>query len=698
MTAARRGVGAFLLVLLVAANVVLWARPSGPPNPPLDHDRLASWRLTYPEVRIRGVDRAGSQLLVDGDVGRRGVEVPAGARIVLDFGRPRLVLRVLAEGCRSGATTPAIDAEAYVAKRGRRGRGGAGSLPGLTPRGLPGSGPLWELDRDRVQRLVLRPSRAGCLGEVTPIYGDLALGIVRGPADRPGPGPYLAELLWAHGIPAVQLLPPPAIVADVLDRHEAILVPNVELDDESVAALVAFCRRGGLLVAFGETSRLARAVGPGRFLVERPETLAERYSKVGRGTALVFPEDVPAIVRSLRQGDPARAGVESDGVPGSSPGDLFADQTPSQRSVPTAYLYVRTVVDRLQAWMRQPLLRVAPLPGDARTVLVLTADQDFADRRLLSEMAGEVEDRGGELTFLLTSGTRQGADDPPDAATATDPDEELAEDLAQGGAEISIHPNTWGLSETIEAQDLVLAKHIASFRARYRRRPRIVRFHKVIWRGFVDTALALERNGISMDLDFVTLATKKAPGLGYMSAGATPLRFTDVAGHLIGVLQQPTQIDDHVLYWVSGRYQQMRPEAFRRQTLKLLDAAADRGGEPVVANHHPLWFGMHPEWLRAVLDWAERRDVPVWSAERWLDHTLARRAVRIWRDGGDWIVRGDGAPMRLYVPLSVAGRPLGGAYCDGEWMPRGEEVYVPDIRYAPLNLPARGCRLRLAYE
>lgn len=682
---ARRWMRAVVLVVLVAANVVLWAWPGGPPNPPLDHDRLVSWRMTYPDVAIRGMDRASSQLLVDADAGRRGVEVPGGARIVLDFGqRPRSVLRILAEGCRSNEQIPPIDAVAHRA---------AGPQP------LAGPGPLWHLDRRRVQRVALRPSRAACLSEVTPIYGDLAAGVVRGPADRPGPGPYLAELLWAHGVAAVQLLPPEAIVGEVLDRHEAIIVPDVELPEGAVGALVGFCRRGGLLVVFGETSRLGRAVGPGRFLVEDPETLAENHRKLDRGTAIVFPEDVPAIVRSLRQGDPARAGLESDGVPGPSPGDLFPEQTPARRSTPTAYFYVRTVVDRLQAWMRQPLLRTAPLPGDSSTVLVLTADQDFADRRLLSEMARVVMDRDGELTFYLTSGTRQGADDPAQATTATDPDRKLASELEEGGAEISIHPNTWGLAETIEAQERVLARHIESFRARYHRRPRTVRFHKVIWRGFVDTALALERNGISMDLDFITLATPKAPGLGYMSASATPVRFADQTGHLIDVLQQPTQIDDHVLYWRSGRYQKMRPDVFRRQALKLLEAAATRGGEPVVVNHHPLWFGTHPEWLEAVLDWAERRDVPVWSAERWLDFTLRRRAVRIWRDGGDWIVRGDASgPIRLYVPLSVAGRPLTGAYCDGDWLPRGEEIYVPDVRYAPVTIPARGCRLRLAYD
>jgi hypothetical protein len=370
----------------------------------------------------------------------------------------------------------------------------------------------------------------------------------------------------------------------------------------------------------------------------------------------------------------------------------------AQLSVPAADLLVRALLDRLQAWMHVPLLRTELLPGDAPTVIVMTSDQDFVDEAAMDALAEQCAGWGAEVTFYLTAGTRQRPEDPPDAGGGGGPSPGWVKDAARRGAQFGVHPNAWGLPETVEAQALVLEGHLRRFRARYGRGVATMRFHRVGWPGYADTARLLERHGVAMDLDFLTLAIPQRPALGFMSGSQLPARFVDERGGLVNVLQQPTHVDDHVRFWESGRYLKLDEDAFIRATLEILAKAAERRGGPVVMNHHPLWFGRSPRWLRAVLGWAEERRVPVWSAERWLDYTLLRRAVRIWQEGREWAVQGAGRPIRVLVPRSVGDGRLRNVWCDGRWLSPGRDWHVGDQDLTPVEVPPGGCRLRLGYQ
>lgn len=667
-----------LLGGLVLANLIAWTVPFRR-RERVDTNRLVAARLTYPTVTLNRGDGENAWRLVDAETGTDGVRVAAGTAVQLDFKFPRRLARILACAC-PGTTLPPLTAR-------------IGSTE------LGGHGPTWRTDTKPVRNVTLWPSADTCVSEIMPIFADVPVGVLSGPPSEPGLGPYFAELLWAEGFPSIQLLPPGAVEPDVLALHQVVIVPVMALADETVQTLVDFARGGGILVFFGEDGALARAVGPGEQLYHDAKSLLERYRRIDKGLALGFSEDLPTFLLRFRQGGPEAAGHDTDGVMGLTPNDLLVDGDVRRRAIPGADLLLRTFADRVQAWAPFPLLRVAPLPEDAPLVIVLTSDQDFADEAMLASMAEFVAAWDGEITFYLTSGTRQSMEAAPGDVADTDPSRAWADRTHGQGVELSVHPNASGLAVSRETHERIIAEHVRRFRARYGREARTARMHRLGWVGYVDTARVLERHGVVMDLDFLPLATVARPALGYGSGSATPVRFADEHGHLRNVLLQPTHLDDHVLFWESGRYQRMDVSGLRAVTLDLLQQAKQRRAGPVVINHHPLWFAKDHTWLRAVVEWAEREKVPLWSAERWLDFTLARRSVRAWTVGAEWEIRGgDEKPMDLLVTRRVGARSHAGTWCDGTWISVRETWRLGDQELRRVRLPAGGCRVRLVYE
>jgi peptidoglycan/xylan/chitin deacetylase (PgdA/CDA1 family) len=356
--------------------------------------------------------------------------------------------------------------------------------------------------------------------------------------------------------------------------------------------------------------------------------------RMGAGQVIRWHGDVGEAVRRLRQGDPALADRDVDGVGGIQPADLFAgQQTRADHDLPGADLLGFALLAQI-ASAPGPDVFVAALPGAADSLLVLTADQDFipADAvRMQSEAAGQAG-----LTALLTA-EEIGA--PPDvsydvayarAAGGMIP-RETAAALAGRGHEIGVHPNLWQLEPGAFAS--AIAAHADAFAANYGKRPALVRNHHLVWEGYTEMARHHAAAGLRMNLDYMALAIPPHGDLGFMSASALPMRFGEASGTVLPIHHQPTLLDDHVLLPAELGYQPYTLASLIARSRAVIDIAR-RHGLPVVVNHHPyFWLETGGAWQTALLAHARERGLAVWGAGAWLGFVERRRQTVVLDQG-----------------------------------------------------------------
>jgi hypothetical protein len=370
----------------------------------------------------------------------------------------------------------------------------------------------------------------------------------------------------------------------------------------------------------------------------------------GAGRVLAFLYDLPHTVARLRQGDPALAGSDTDGLEGVRPSDAVQGQIdPRAGHIPQAEVHQALLARAVEALCPWPLPRLWYLPGEAQAVVLLTGDL-CADRpdRWLVEGAALAERYGAGLTYYLCE------------ETALRP--ETAAALRGRGHELSVHP--FAAPFSAPAMDEALGRHPARFRARYGGRPRTVRHHCLQWLGWAEQARLERKHGLEMDLNFTTARPVRN---GYSFGAGRPLRFVDEDGEVLPVWQQPTHFEDDLI--LGDHEISLRAGTGEACALydELLDGAVRAWHTALAVNLHPGHYRCFSgEWGRHLVARTAAGGVPIWTPERWLDFTAARAGLRVrrpedrgraaWRiDVPDGAASGD---LVLLVPERFDGEAL----------------------------------------
>ena len=372
---------------------------------------------------------------------------------------------------------------------------------------------------------------------------------------------------------------------------------------------------------------------------------------------MAFLYDLPHTVARLRQGDPALAGYDTDGLSGVRPNDAQQWQIdPAAGHLPQAEVH-QALLARAVEWLCPwPLPRLWYLPGEAQALLVLTGDlcSDRPDAWLVDE-AALAERHGGTMTFYLHE------------RASLDP--QTAAGLRQRGHSLSIHP----FAEPFSAptMDETLGRHLTAFEARFGGRPRTVRHHRLQWLGWAEQAALEHRHGLAMDLNFTTARPLRN---GFHFGAGRPLPFVAETGEVLPVWQQPTHFEDDLL--LGGHEISLGIDTREACALydDLLDGARRRWHTVLAVNVHPgNYAGYSGDWGRHLVAQTAAQGVPIWDAERWLRFTRARAAVCPRRPlplpgggpagaGPGWridVPRGtDEAGLMLLLPLRFAGQEL----------------------------------------
>jgi hypothetical protein len=482
-------------------------------------------------------------------------------------------------------------------------------------------------------------------------------------------GRYYAEILRAEGLNEFTVADERALTRSALDRHAVVVLAPTTLRRREASVVESWVRAGGRLIAMQPDRRLARMLGLRggtgrlddgylRIDTRRPpgagftgETMqfhgvARTYALDGArevarlyftsttpspypavtlrgvgsrgGQAAAFAYDLAHSVVYTRQGNPAWAGDERDGLPpvrsddlffGAKRGDAQADWVDLDKiAIPQADEQQRLLAELITRMSRAPLPRFWYLPRGFKAAVVLTGDDHGTGGTAgrFETLEADSPPRCSVADWQCVRATSYIYPETPIT------DEEISAYQA-AGFEIALHTSTGCADYTRGALGRVLGDQVRRLAAEHPSvaPPRTNRTHCIAWSDWAGEPKAEAAHGIHLDANYYFWPgewVRDRPGM--FTGSGMPMRFADLDGAPIDVYQAATQITDE-----SGL-------DIREHVSALLDRALGSDGYYGVftANMHTD-FPAHPG-ANAIVAEAQRRGVPIISAAQllqWLD-------------------------------------------------------------------------------
>ena len=492
---------------------------------------------------------------------------------------------------------------------------------------------------------------------------------------------YLGEILRAEGLNAFTTVDVTFLSPVLLSQFDVVVLGNVSLNATQVSTLTGWVNGGGNLIAMRPDKQLASLLGlttangttsngylkvnasvePGagivestiqfhgpsdRYMLNGASAVATLYSgantataysavtlkSVGTsgGDAAAFTFDLARSVVYTRQGNPAWAGQERDGVVGIRSDDMFygaksGDVQPdwintNKIEIPQADEQQRLLVNLITLMERDkmPLPHFWYLPRGEKAAVVLSGDDHSP-----SQATGGTASNFDRFKALSPSGCVLEAWECVRATSYIYPDSVLTNAQAAGyvadGFEVALHPvvSSCPSAPLSESQlGAIFDTQLAQWSARYSSvpTPDSSRTHCVFWPDWASNAKVEAARGIRMDANYYHypgswIGTKN----GFMNGGGFPMRFADLAGTVIDAYQANTNITDE------------STQAFSTAITALLDNALGAKGYygAFGVNIHTDEPAPQPGF-EAIVAAARARGLPLISYRQLLDWTDGR--------------------------------------------------------------------------
>jgi hypothetical protein len=484
---------------------------------------------------------------------------------------------------------------------------------------------------------------------------------------------YYSEILRAEGLNAFAVRDISSVDAGTLNGFDVAILGEMPLDPAQAAMFGTWVNAGGNLIAMRPDADLAPLLG----LTAGPTSRADAYLKVDTSTApgagiadetmqyhgladnwtlngatsvatlysdastatanpavtlrdvgtsggqaAAFTYDLARSVVYTRQGNPAWAGQERDGITPIRSNDLFfgipaqADWIDfSKVAIPQADEQQRLLANlvTMVAADRKPLPRFWYLPRDEKAAIVMTGD-DHGNRgsatvqRFNSFTAASVDCNLAEWECIRGTSYVY-----PGVITAAE-----AASLNAAGFEIGLHVTTGCADFTGDSLRNDFTTQLGQFRTLYPTLPAITtnRTHCIPWSDWATHATVEGENGIRLDTNYYYFGpTSWNVGArpGFFTGSGFPMPFAHENGAKIDVYQAATQMTDE-----SG-------QEYPATVTALLDGAVGASGYYGVftANMHTDGGNTaSAESAAAIVSSAQARGVPVVTARQmltWLD-------------------------------------------------------------------------------
>ena len=564
-------------------------------------------------------------------------------------------------------------------------------------------------------------------------------------------GLYLPEILRNEGLNAFTTLDVSLMSSSILNSFHVVVLGQTSLSTGQVTMLTNWVNAGGNLIAMRPDKKLAGLLGltalsgstsnayvrvntgttPGagivgstiqfhgtsdRYLATGATTIATLYSSASTATlspavtlrsvgssggqAAAFTYDLARSVVYTRQGNPAWAGQERDGVVGVRSNDMFFSTwlNTSKIAIPQADEQQRLLANLITVMERDrlPVPRFWYLPRGEKAVVVLSGD-DHSPVNSVGGTAFAFE----RFEQLSPPGCVVANWDCVRSTSYIYPNSSLTPAEAAGyvadGFEVGLHASYGGCNATpaTPAQfESMLSAQLGQFGAQFTAVPGPVsgRIHCVEWMDWASVAKVELEQGIRLDANYYHF-----PGSwigsrpGFMNGGGFPMRFADTDGTPIDVYQQNTNMNDEV------------GQAYPATINTLLDNAIGANGYygAFGANIHTDYPSLNT-LSEAIVASAQARSVPVVSYRQLLEWTDGRNASTIkslaWNAGTFTFTTTVGAGangLQTLLPTQGPNGTLTGLTCAGS--PTSYTVQtIKGVQYAMFNAVTGTCQATYA--
>lgn len=368
-----------------------------------------------------------------------------------------------------------------------------------------------------------------------------------------------------------------------------------------------------------DTTVVSLTLREGETVIARDDTnspIATLSSHNGT-TLLRLGLDLADALWTLRFGDPSLSLTDRDSNHEIQPADALPALTQDSLSTPFSDRVISHLVDTLSDSLPCPLPRLRSLPTGTTSLVVITADQDYANDSKLITMAEALESHDAHATFLLTEpSVGRHADLNVHHGTSPTLSLDATNALLSLGHSVGVHP----FPNTLED----ITAHVTLTSHRLSVPVLIARNHHLRWFTDLGVLRAEASASVAMNLDTMVVCAGQHPCVGFPAGTAFPVMAAR-NNTRIAILQQPTAIDDFSL-----RVDDYSRLAAAAQTLatsaRTIISTARTTHSPVVLNAHPTLYAFAPQWLTTVVTTSGVKAI---SATEWLSFVLHRRASRI---------------------------------------------------------------------
>lgn len=511
-------------------------------------------------------------------------------------------------------------------------------------------------------------------------------------------GAYAGEILKAEGFNEFQVESPSALglTASYLNHFDVVILTETKLTFAQTDLLSGYVHGGGNLIAFRPDKQLASVFGIsdagtkiadgyikiessndiGKGLVSEPlqfhgdsdkynlngaTVIANLYgnestptgrpavvsNEFGNGRAIAFTYNLPKSIVYTRQGNYQYAGLEKDGIKGIRAADMFTDGWVNslRNSMNQADEQMRLLSHAIEkaSSFKKPLPRLWYFPDLNKSLVLLTGDGEDSPEKDFDAQFADLKSKGARMTLYL-----KGIYIPASKVKS----------WLSDGFEISGHVDDTeeATAPTYKRMNEKMKSTVRAFKEAYGLEMRTVRNHWIVWCGtdvnggqdFAAQASIEAKYGIRLDCNVYHFDQESTQGhflgpIGNFTGSGLPMRFVDARGKVLDVYESVTQLPDE--QWGQGNLF----ENFK----VLLDRSLNSEGYTFInVNFHTnKWT----DWSRVeglqIMDYANRRGVPMWTAQRALNFLQMRNTAEFVQVG--W--SNNQLTFQLHVPVSGQG-------------------------------------------
>ena len=475
-------------------------------------------------------------------------------------------------------------------------------------------------------------------------------------------GSYTGEILKAEGFNSFQVRHLEELTLDLLNECDVVVLTETELTTDQATILRSYIDEGGRLIAFRPDQKIRELFGifysgcvveegylclePGTQVQEgltletmQIHGMADGYTLTlkgassiatlfsdsatptpytavvshtfGKGKTVAFAYNLSKSIAFTRQGNPAWANQERDGILGIRAAEMYLGWVDTSKNhFNQADMQMQLLSHLIEQLIqdRKPLPRLWYFPGGHKCLVILTDDGEDSLLDDFQTHLADIESKGARITIYLKN---------PSLPVS------VVAGWVKKGHEIACHVDDTAeaVQPTYAGMNSVACETVNAHLRTYGYPPRTVRNHWIVWYGWTEQATIEAGLGISMDCNLYHYDLGSNHGhylgeVGNFTGSGLPMKFIDKDGKVIDIYQSLTQLPD----------EQWLEENLYGCFKTLIDRSLDLEAYTFVnVNFHTDRWQV---WSRKpgldMLDYTNRRGVPVWTAEHTLNFLKAR--------------------------------------------------------------------------